>query len=86
MDRSWCASVPGAPDEVRDLLEDEIKPPSKVRWALPKPGTRSKYRSGTWVRFSPMTAYLFARHRAQADLLFQSPPNSSVGRALLLGP
>lgn len=63
-----------APHRVRDLSEDEINPPRKVRCNFPKPGTRLEYTPRAWGQFSPgMTTYLCAGHQAMADLLFQSP-------------
>ena len=78
-----------APHRVRDLSEDEINPPCKVRCNFPKPGTRLEYTPRAWGQFSPgMTTYLCAGHRAMADLLFQSPAatNNPVRRVYYVVP
>lgn len=53
VDGSCCASVLGAPLRVRELLENETKPPRKVLCAYSKPGTHSEYTPRSWRQFSP---------------------------------
>lgn len=89
VDGSCCASVLGAPLRVRELLENETKPPRKVLCAYSKPGSHSEYTPRSWRQFSPRddnVPVCLAPHKGLPVISLVPPPTTLWGRHFYMVP